>query len=489
MAAVEPASPPGPSRGEDTWTGAGSAGAAPAGAGPGAAPAGAVALSLRRRAFAALRSPQDAEILRLAVPAFGALVAEPLFLLADSAIVGRLGTTALGGLGVASQALSTLVNVSIFLAYGTTAAVARQLGAGDRKAAIRQGIDGLWLAALLGVVGLAAGWPLAPAITRAFGASPGVTAGAVTYLRISLLGAPAMLAVLAGTGVLRGLQDTRTPLAVAVSANVVNVALNAFLVLGLRWGLAGSAWGTVVAQVGAAACYLAVVARGARRAGVSFGPDLAGLRAGAAAGASLLLRTLALQAVLVVTTAIAARDGNDAIAAHQIAFRLWMLLALALDAIAIAGQAITGRYLGAGDAAGARAATRRMTGWGAIYGVVFGVLLLAARPVLPAVFAASPGVSRLLLAVLLIAALQQPVAGVVFVLDGVLIGAGDQDYLALAGLAPAAVFAAGAAAVLLGHGGLVALWLAYSAWLAARFLTLTLRARGSAWLVTGAVRR
>lgn len=484
MAAVEPASPPGPSRGEDTLPGAGSAGIRPAAAGARAAAPG-----LRQRAAAALRSPQDAEILRLAVPAFGALVAEPLFLLADSAIVGRIGTTAIGGLGVASQALSTLVNMSIFLAYGTTAAVARQLGAGDRKAAIRQGIDGLWLAALIGVLVLAAGWPLAPAIVHAFGASPAVTAGAVTYLQISLLGAPAMLAVLAGTGVLRGLQDTRTPLAVAVSANVVNVALNAFLVLGLHWGLAGSAWGTVTAQVGAAAGYLAVVARGARRAGVSFQPDLAGLRAGAAAGAALLLRTLALQAVLVVTTAIAARDGNNAIAAHQIAFRLWMLLALALDAIAIAGQAITGRYLGAGDVAGARAATRRMTGWGAIYGVVFGALLLAARPVLPAVFAASPGVSRLLLAVLLIAAVQQPVAGVVFVLDGVLIGAGDQDYLALAGLATAAVFGAGAALVLLTHSGLIALWAAYSAWLAARFVTLTVRARGSAWLVTGAIRR
>jgi putative MATE family efflux protein len=454
-----------------------------------AGPAPAAAPGLRQRASAVLRSPQDADILRLAVPAFGALVAEPLFLLADSAIVGRIGTTALGGLGVASQALSTLVNVSIFLAYGTTAAVARQLGAGDRRAAIRQGIDGLWLAALIGAVVLAAGWPLAPAIVHAFGASAAVTQGAVTYLRISLLGAPAMLAVLAGTGVLRGLQDTRTPLAVAVSANLVNVVLNAVLVLGAHWGLAGSAWGTVIAQTGAAAGYLVMVARGARRAGVAFRPDLAGVRAGAAAGASLLLRTLALQAVLVMTTAIAARQGNNAIAAHQIAFRLWMLLALALDAIAIAGQAITGRYLGAGDVTGARAATRRMTGWGAVYGVVFGAALLAARPVLPAVFAASPGVTRLLLAVLLIAAVQQPVAGVVFVLDGVLIGAGDQDYLALAGLATAAVFAAGAAAVVLLHGGLIALWLAYSTWLVARFVSLTLRARGSAWLVTGAVRR
>ncbi len=433
-------------------------------------------------------SAHDREILRLAVPAFGALVAEPLFLLADSAIVGRVGTTALGGLGVASQALTTLVNVSIFLAYGTTAAVARQLGAGNQRAAVRQGIDGLWLAAAIGTLVLACGWPLAPAIVGAFGATGAVTAGAVTYLRISLLGAPAMLAVLAGTGVLRGLQDTRTPLVVAIAANGVNVLLNAALVLWAGWGLAGSAWGTAIAQNGTALAYLLVVGRGARGAGVRLAPDLGGVRKAATAGASLVVRTLALQAVLVVTTAMAARDGNAAIAAHQIAFRLWTLLAFALDAIAIAGQAITGKCLGAGDAAGARAATRRMIGWGAVYGLVFGLLLLAVRPVLPAVFGLSGTVAHLLLAVLVVAAAQQPVAGVVFVLDGVLIGAGDQDYLALAGLAAAGVFAVAAWWVVTSHGGLVALWLAYSAWLAARFLTLTLRAAGSAWLVTGAVR-
>ncbi|HEY1619511.1 MAG TPA: MATE family efflux transporter [Streptosporangiaceae bacterium] len=441
-----------------------------------------------RRRLAAVRGGQDAQILRLAIPAFGSLVAEPLFLLADSAIVGRIGTVPLGGLGVASQALTTLVGISIFLAYGTTAAVARQLGAGQRQAAIRQGIDGLWLAALIGVAVLAAGWPLAPAIAGAFGGTAGVTAQAVIYLRISLLGAPAMLAVLAGTGVLRGLQDTRTPLLVAVAANIVNVALNYVLVLVLHWGIAGSAWGTVLAQTGGGAAYLVVVGRGARRAGVSFAPDLAGLRAAALAGASLVVRTLALQAVLIITTAIAARQGDAAIAAQQVAFRIWSLLAFALDAIAIAGQAITGRYLGAGDVAGARAATRRMIAWGAVYGVFFGIVMLAARPFIPGMFAVSPDVRRLLLAVLLIVAAQQPAGGVVFVLDGVLIGAGDQDYLALAGLATLAVFGLAAAAVVADHGGLVALWLAYSLWLAARLVTLTLRARGSSWLVTGAIR-
>ena len=428
-------------------------------------------------------------MLRLAVPALGALVAEPLFLLADAAIVGRLGTAPLGSLGVASQALTALVSMSIFLAYGTTAAVSRQLGAGDQRAAIRYGIDGLWLAGAIGLGVIALGWPLARQVVAAFGASPAVTGGAVTYLRISLLGAPSMLLVLAGTGVLRGLQDTRTPLLITATASILNVALNAALVLGLRWGIAGSAWGTVTAQTLAAAGYLVMVTRGARRAGVPLGLDLAGLRASASAGAALFVRTLALQAVLVVATAIAAHLGDAALAAHQIAFRLWNLLALALDAIAIAGQAITGRYLGAGDAPGARAASTRMVAWGAGYGVAFGALLLAARPVLPALFAATPPVRRLLLAVLLIVAAQQPVAGVVFVLDGVLIGAGDQNYLALAGLISAAAFGAAVAAALASRAGLLGLWAAYSAWLLARFATLTLRGRGSRWLVTGAVRR
>jgi putative MATE family efflux protein len=432
---------------------------------------------------------QDAEILRLALPAFGALVAEPLFLLADSAIVGRLGTVPLGGLGVASQALTTLVGLSIFLAYGTTAAVARQLGAGHPKAAIRQGIDGLWLAAAIGLAVLAIGWPLAPRIVAAFGGTPALSQQAVTYLRISLLGAPSMLAVLAGTGVLRGLQDTRTPLFVAVAANAVNIGLNATFVLGLHWGIAGSAAGTVLAQTGMAAAYLVVVARGARAAGVGLRPDRQGITSAASAGASLVLRTMALQAVLVVMTAIAARQSDAAIAAHQLAMRIWNLFVLALDAIAIAAQAITGRQLGSGDIAAAKAATRRMIGWGAGYGALFSLVLLAIRPVLPGLFGVSPEVRGLLLSVLLVVIVQQPAAGVVFVLDGVLIGAGDQDYLAVAGLVTLAVFAAAAVIVVRTGGGLVALWLAYTAWMLARLATLTLRARGSRWLVTGAVRR
>jgi Na+-driven multidrug efflux pump len=207
----------------------------------------------------------DREILALALPAFGALVAEPLFVMVDSAVVGHLGTARLAGLGVAAALLTTAVNVFVFLAYATTAAVARRIGAGDPAAALRQGIDGIWLALLLGAAVTAAVLPGAHALVRLFGASPTAAPYAAEYLRISALGIPAMLVVLAATGVLRGLQDTRTPLYVAVAGFSANAGLNAALVYGAGLGIAGSAWGTVIAQNGMAAAYLWVVVRGVRR--------------------------------------------------------------------------------------------------------------------------------------------------------------------------------------------------------------------------------
>jgi putative MATE family efflux protein len=435
-----------------------------------------------------MRHPHDKEILRLAVPAFGALVAEPLFLLTDSAIVGHLGTVPLGALGVAGQILATVVNLCVFLAYGTTAAVARQIGAGNIKDALRQGIDGVWLAALIGALIIIVGWPLTPAVVRAFGASAAVAPPAETYLHISLLGVPGMLVVLAGTGVLRGMQDTATPLYVSVGMFALNAALGATFVLGFGWGIAGSAWGTVLAQTAGGVVYAAAVVRGARRHGAPLRPDARGLRASATAGVNLVIRTLSLRIVLVIGTAVAARMGDASIAAHQIASNVWSLLAFALDAIAIAGQAITGRYLGAGDALGARAATRRMVQWGVGCGVLFGLLVLAARPWLPLMFTTDPAVRSRLLAALIVVALLEPIAGVVFVLDGVLIGAGDMAYLAVAGVIQTAAFLPVAWLVQAYGGGLVALWLAIGVWMAARLITLGLRARSDTWLVTGAVR-
>ncbi|MBB5119817.1 multidrug transporter MatE [Streptomyces eurocidicus] len=430
----------------------------------------------------------DREIVALAVPAFGALVAEPLFVIADSAVVGHLGTPQLAGLGVAAAMLTTAVGVFVFLAYATTAAVARRVGAGDLRAAIRQGMDGVWLALLIGAAVIAAVMPLAPALVELFGASPTATPYAVTYLRISALGIPAMLVVLAATGVLRGLQNTRTPLYVAIGGFTLNTALNVALVYGAGLGIAGSAWGTVIAQCAMAAVYLTVVVRGARRHGASLRPDAAGIRACAQAGVPLLVRTLSLRAVLMIATAVAARLGDASIAAHQIVLTLWNLLAFALDAIAIAGQAIIARYLGADDPAGARAVCRRMVQWGVALGVVLGVLLVAARPLFIPLFTSDAAVRDALLPALLVVALSQPVAGVVFVLDGVLMGAGDGPYLAWAMLVVLAAFAPTALLVPALGGGLTALWWAMTLMMTVRLITLWLRSRSGRWIVTGAVR-
>ncbi|KND44120.1 MULTISPECIES: MATE family efflux transporter [Streptomyces] len=436
----------------------------------------------------ATRRRHDREIITLAVPAFGALVAEPLFLMVDTAVVGHLGTAQLAGLGVASALLVTAVSVFVFLAYATTAAVARRVGAGDLRAAIRQGIDGIWLALLLGAAVVAVVLPTAPTLVALFGSSDTAAPYATTYLRISALGIPAMLVVLAATGVLRGLQDTKTPLYVAVAGFVANGALNAGLVYGAGLGIAGSAWGTVMAQLGMAVAYLWVVIRGARRHGASLRPDALGIRTSAQAGVPLLVRTLSLRAVLMIATAVAARLGDEDIAAHQIILSLWSLLAFALDAIAIAGQAIIGRYLGAGDAQGAREACRRMVQWGIATGTVLGLLVILARPMFIPLFTDDPTVQEAALPALLVVALAQPISGIVFVLDGVLMGAGDGPYLARAMVLTLAVFVPAALLVPALGGGLTALWGAMTLMMATRMLTLWLRSRSGLWIVTGATR-
>ncbi|MFD3485229.1 MATE family efflux transporter [Streptomyces sp. NPDC058665] len=434
------------------------------------------------------RRRHDREIVALAVPAFGALVAEPLFLMVDSAIVGHLGTPQLAGLAIAAALLTTAVSIFVFLAYATTAAVARRVGAGDLQAAIRQGVDGIWLALLLGAAVIAITLPLAPWLVDIFGASDTAAPYAITYLRISSLGIPAMLVVLAATGVLRGLQDTRTPLYVAIGGFAANAVLNVGLVYGAGLGIAGSAWGTVIAQFGMAAAYLIVVVRGARRHGASLRPDSAGIRASAQAGVPLLVRTLSLRAVLMIATAVAARLGDADVAAHQIILSLWSLTAFALDAIAIAGQAIIGRYLGANDPQGARDVCRRMVQWGVVSGVGLGVLIVLARPLFIPLFTGDQVVQDTLLPALLVVAVTQPIAGVVFVLDGVLMGAGDGPYLAKAMVVTLAVFAPAALLVPVFGGGLTALWWAMTLMMAVRMLTLWLRTRSGHWLVTGATR-
>ncbi|RYJ06272.1 MAG: MATE family efflux transporter, partial [Actinomycetales bacterium] len=349
-----------------------------------------------------VRDSRDREILRLAVPAFLALVSEPLFLLSDAAIVGHLGTAQLAGLGIAAVVLQTVVGLCVFLAYGTTGSVARRLGAGDLRGAIAQGVDGLWLAVGIGTVVTIAGVLLTEPLVHLFGASDEVTDPAATYLRIAFLGVVPLLLMLAATGVLRGLQDTRTPLVVAVAGNVLNVVLNLLLVYPAGLGIAGSALGSVLAQVAMAAAFVLVVVRAARRHGAALRPDLPGIRAAGRAGVPLVVRTLTLRAALLVTTyavtlaAVGARDQEVDLATHQLALTLWGFLAFVLDAIAIAAQAITGRALGAGDVTGTRALTRRMIQWGAVSGVVTGVLLAALSPLLGHLFTGDAAVQDLL---------------------------------------------------------------------------------------------
>ncbi|MEU3394983.1 MATE family efflux transporter [Streptomyces albidoflavus] len=434
------------------------------------------------------RRQHDREIVALAVPAFGALVAEPLFVMADSAIIGHLGTAQLAGLAVASALLTTAVSIFVFLAYATTGAVARRVGAGELSAAIRQGMDGIWLALILGAAVIAVVLPTAPALIDLFGASDTAAPYAVTYLRISSFGIPAMLVVLAATGVLRGLQNTRTPLYVAIGGFVANAVLNVVLVYGAGLGIAGSAWGTVIAQCGMAAVYLVVVVRGARKHGASLRPDAAGIRASAQAGVPLLVRTLSLRAVLMIATAVAARLGDTEIAAHQIILSLWSLLAFAMDAIAIAGQAIIGRYLGAGDSAGAKAVCRRMVEWGIGSGIALGVLVIVSRPLFIPLFTSDGAVKDAAFPALVVVALCQPLSGIVYVLDGVLMGAGDGPYLAWAMLLTLAVFTPFALLIPSWGGGLTAVWGAMTLMMVTRAVTLGLRTRSGRWLVTGASR-
>ena len=430
------------------------------------------------------------EILRLAVPAFGALIAEPLFLLADSAIVGHLGVAQLAGVGLASAVLHTAVGLMVFLAYSTTPAVARAMGDGQLAKALAAGRDGVWLALLLGSVLAGAGFLAAEPLVSLMGAGGDVRTFAVDYLRWSMPGLVAMLLIFAGTGVLRGLQDTRTPLVVATAGFTLNILLNLLLVYGLGWSVTGSAVGTSIAQWAMAAVYLAMVQRNARRHGVSLMPDWQGIRAMTKVGSWLMLRTLSLRIAILATVLVVTGQGAVNLAAHQLAMTVFTFLAFALDALAIAAQALIGKELGASNPEKARLLTRTMIRWGAGFGVVTGVLLALAAPVTGALFTPDVGVQSVLTGALWILAAGQPIAGYVFVLDGVLIGAGDAKYLAVAGVVNLAAYLPLLFAVPLagvsGGTALVWVWTAFSVgYMLARAVTLGLRARTDRWMVLG----
>lgn len=428
-----------------------------------------------------MRSPYDRDIFKLAVPALGALASEPLYILVDTAIVGHLGTPQLAALAIAAGVMTSAFTVFNFLTYGTTAQVARLHGAGQGDAAAGLGAQALWLSMVIGLLLIVLIAGLAVPIVTLMGGQGEVADGAVTYLRIAALGGPLFMIAAAGQGYLRGVGDLRTPLKILIVAHLANVVLEVLFVYGFGWGLEGSAWGTVIAQAGMAAAFVRVQLKAGWES-----PDFARIRPLMRIGSEIAVRTTALLVAFLVAGAVLARVGADSLGAHQIAFQLFVFLALVLDAVAIAGQVMVGRMLGGGDAAGAYAASRRMIGWSVVFGAGFGTVLLASGDVIPELFTEDREVVDRAMEIWWIFAVMMPVNGAVFALDGILIGAGDTRYLAVAMLLSSLVCVPLTVVALHAGWGIVGVWGAISALLLMRLVTCWLRFSGRRWALTGA---
>jgi putative MATE family efflux protein len=422
-------------------------------------------------------------ILSLALPALGALAAGPLYLLVDTAIVGHLGRVPLAGLAVAGTVLTAIISVATFLEYGTTGGVARAMGAGRREVALDLAVQATWLALLTGLLMTAVVELLAPAaVALVGGGDMAVREQAITWLRVAALGLPFVCVALAGQGWLRGLQDTVTPFVVVVVANAVSAALSAVLVYGAHLGIRGSAIANALAQSGSALIFAAALAR----RGARLRPAPRRMAVQLIAARDLGARTLAFLISFSVATAVAAHMGEVTVAAHQIAIQLWSFLALSLDALAIAAQALVGNAVGAGDVRTARALAQRLIRWGLITGAAVTTLLLAGTGLIPRLFTSDPAVLGAVGGAWWYLALMQPAAAVVFVLDGVLIGAGDTAYLAAvtvgAGLLVYLPLALLAGAAGLGLGGI---WFGLTCFVLVRLATCLGRMRGTRWWQRG----
>ncbi len=430
-----------------------------------------------------LRSPYDREIVRLALPALGALAAEPLYVLADTAIVGHLGRAQIAALGLAGTLLSGTFTIFNFLTYGTTAVVARASGAGHGERAARLAAQALWLSLAIGVALVVLLEALAAPLVHALGGDGRSGDFAVLYLRIAALGLPAALVALAGQGYLRGVTNMRRPLVIVAVGNAINVVLGVTFVYGFGWGIAGSAAATAVGQAAMGAAFvvslLAPPAESRR-------PRFSEMRPLLRVGRHIFVRTAALTGSFVVAASVLARMGDAPLGAHQIAFQLFVFLALVLDAIAIAGQVIVGRRLGSGDAAGARAAAARMIAWSVAVGAVFAVVLLPLARVVPRAFTGDAAVIDQAELVWPLFALMQPLGGAVFALDGILIGASDTSYLMWSMLAAAVlVYIPIALASLVFDWGIVGVWVGLVCLIGARLAFLSVRFAGGRWAVVG----
>ncbi|MET4431385.1 MATE family efflux transporter [Mycolicibacterium sp. 624] len=422
----------------------------------------------------------------LALPALGVLAAEPLYLLFDLAVVGRLGALALAGLAIGGLVLALVSSQLTFLSYGTTARAARFFGAGDRRAAVGEGVQATWLAIGLGLVVVAAVQAAAVPLLAVIADGGEIAEEALPWLRIAILGAPAILISLAGNGWMRGVQDTARPLRYVVSGFAVSAVLCPLLVygwLGLpRMELAGSAVANVVGQWLAAVmfCRALLVERVALRV------DFAVLRAQLVMGRDLVVRTLAFQACFVSAAAVAARFGAAAVAAHQVVLQLWSFLALVLDSLAIAAQSLVGAALGAGQLAHAKSVAWRVTVVSTLGAAVLAAAFAVGSSALPALFTSDRSVLDEIGVPWWFLVAQLPVAGVVFALDGVLLGAGDARFMRNATLASALIGFLPLVWMSLAFGwGLLGIWSGLTTFMVLRLVFVGWRACSGRWLVAG----
>lgn len=437
-------------------------------------------------------------VLSLASAALVVLVAEPLYLLVDTAVVGRLGAVALAGLAVGGVLLAQVSSLGTVLAYGTTARAARRHGSGDRAGAVAEGAAATWLALAAGTVVVLVGQLLARPVADVLGGGGAVADGAVSWLRIALWGAPGLLVAMAGHGWMRGVQETRRPVVIVLSGNGLSALVCPVLVHGLGpvpvpWsssaslrlpalGLEGSAIANVVAQTVVAVLFLAALAR----EGAPVRPVLADVRAQLGPGRDLLLRSAAFQACFLSATAVAARSGAPVVAAHQIVLQLWTFMATVLDSVAIAAQSLVGAALGAASPAAARDVARRVIRYGLVLGVVAGVVFALGADAIPALFAPDPAVRAAVPAAWWFFVALMPVAAYVFALDGVLLGAGDAAFLRRVTLASAVLGFLPLIWLSLAVGwGLAGIWAGLSLFVVGRAVAGGLRVRGEAWTVTG----
>ena len=425
-------------------------------------------------------------IAALALPALLVLAAEPIYVLVDTAVVGHLGRTQLAALALGGGMLSIAAWLGTVLAYGTTGRAARRFGAGDRAAAVHEGVQASWLALTVGVAMAALAQLGAAPLTRVLAGSDGeVARGAAEWLRIAALGAPGIMLAMAGNGWMRGVQDTRRPVLYVIGANVLSAVLCPLLVYPAGLGLVGSAIANVAAQtVGGVLFVRALVVER-----VALAPDPPMLRRQLMVSRDLLVRGAAFQVCFLSAAAVAARFGTAALGAHQIALQLWMFCALALDAVAIAAQSLVGATLGAGDTTAAHRAAARIARIGGVCGVALGLAIAAGAVVLPSLFSPDPQVRAQALVAWPWFVAMQPLAGVVFALDGVLIGAGDVRYMRNLTLVAALGFFL--PAIWLAHAlnlGLGGVWAGLTGFIVVRLVALLLRVRGTQWSVAGAVR-